>query len=142
MLNGNPFGCYISSFRILWNWTLNRTTPPNLKVMLICLKFCHGSIFPYPLENLSKGFIMWTIPTNYTIFSIFSFLPRETPCLSLSSSSFSHHATFITTKGCFQLLPLLASNLSSFLVYFKLQKAQKKGTKWDENLPNLQKGLR
>jgi hypothetical protein len=126
LLNGNPFGFYISSCRNLWNWTLNRTTtPPNLKVTLICLKVCYGSIFPYPLEILLKGFVMWTIPTNYTILFIFSFLRHETPRLFLWSSSFSHHATFVTTIGCFQLPLLLASNLSPFFIYFKLRKAQK-----------------
>ncbi len=122
LLNGNPFGCYISSCRNLWNWTMNRTTtPPNLKRMLICLKFCYGYIFPYPLEKLSKGFVMWTIPTNYTILSIFSFLPHKTPCLSLSSSSFSHHATFVTTIG---LLPtsLLFSSTSNFKRHKKRNK--------------------
>lgn len=78
--------------------------------------------FPISLGKVIKGICYVDyIPSNYTILSIFSFLPHKTPCLSLSSSSFSHHATFVPTIG---LLPtsLLFTSTSNFKRHKKRNK--------------------
>jgi hypothetical protein len=77
LLNGNPFGCYISSCRNLWIWKLNTTTPPPiLKVNAYMFKILLWVHFPISLGNFIKG-IYNVNYTNQLHYSFHIFLPSS-----------------------------------------------------------------